>query len=289
MSSSTPSQNRRGCLIGVAAAGTLLLALLVALFDGTHRPRLQSVTLPPQAQASGPSLKIVQLSDLHMATPRDARRLAHAVAIANAQMPDAVVLTGDYVKGDAANILLATPFLSQLKAPLGVYAVLGNHDMWAGPEPITAALEEAGIRVLNNEGVVLSNGGATFYLAGLEDGWSGEPNLVRALAGHDGQMPIILLWHEPDIGHDFVAQGWVWLLLAGHSHGGQIRIPGVGPVLLPAWSQRYNQGLYAVNEGWVYVNRGLGTTAIPLRLFCPPEVTLFQLYMPSPASSRATP
>jgi predicted MPP superfamily phosphohydrolase len=263
------------------------LATLAALYDGTHRPRLERITLPPNAQTTWPSLKIVQLSDLHMATPHDAHRLARAVALANAQAPHIVVLTGDYIKDDAANIALATPYLKQLKAPLGVYAVLGNHDMWADPELIATALQAAGVHVLLNEGIALSNGEAAFYLAGLEDGWSGQPNIVRALTNYDGQMPIILLWHEPDIGHDLVAQGHVWLLLAGHSHGGQIRIPGVGPILLPAWSRRYSQGLYAVNEGWVYVNRGLGTTAIPLRLFCPPEVTLFNLYMP-PSSPGAT-
>lgn len=272
----TPRVSRRGCLAGMAAGAAALLSCPV-LLHLEQRLRIERVAIPPDADAPWPHLKLAQLSDLHVVRPVGARRVAAAVELVNAWEPDIVVLTGDYVTGSAESIALAAPLLAQLRAPLGVYACLGNHDLWADRLAVTRGLEQAGVRVLVNEGLALERERAAIYLAGLDSGMAGRPDLAAALEDHDGRMFVALLFHEPDLGHDMVAGGRVWLQLAGHSHGGQVRVPGRGALILPPYAQRYDQGLYPVGSGWIYVNRGLGTTFIPLRLNCPPEVTLLDL------------
>jgi hypothetical protein len=273
--------SRRACLAGLAAGGALLIGAPLALWHAEQRLSVERVTILPAGDPSTPCLTVAQLSDLHVAHRGDARHLARAIEAVNALAPDLIVLTGDYVWREAAAISLATPLLAGLRAPLGVYAVLGNHDLWTDRHTVIAGLEQAGVRVLVNQGLPLAQGGASIYLAGLDDGMAGAPDLERALAGHDGRAPVVLLWHEPDLGHEPVAQGRVWLHLAGHSHGGQVRLPGRGALILPPYAHRYDQGLYSVGPGWIYVNRGLGTTSVPLRLNCPPEITLLRLH-PAP-------
>lgn len=273
--------SRRACLAALAAGGALLLGAPLALFHHEQRLTIERVTIPPQAGDAEPRLTVALLSDLHIKGRRDAQALAHTVETVNALAPDLIALAGDYVWRDASSISLATPALAQLQAPLGVYAVLGNHDVWADRETVTAGLQQAGVQVLVNQGLPLPLDQGNVYLAGLDDGMAGAPDLGLALAGHDGRAPVLLLFHEPDLGHEMVAQGKVWLHLAGHSHGGQVRLPGRGALILPPHAHRYDMGLYQVGPGWIYVNRGLGTTLVPLRLNCPPEITLLHLRPPT--------
>jgi predicted MPP superfamily phosphohydrolase len=134
-------------------------------------------------------------------------------------------------------------------------------------------LEKAGLPVLINEGVALGVGGATIYLAGLDDCWSGRPDLSKALEKLSPDTPAVLLSHEPDFADTFALDGRVSLQLSGHSHGGQIRLPGYGAFVLPKFAQKYDQGLFNVNGMWLYTNRGLGLGPVPHRVNCPPEVT----------------
>ncbi len=276
-----PRLSRRALLMALAVGGLLAVGAPAAFLYREQRLSVERVTIPPEADPEGPGLTLAQLSDLHVTGRGDTRRVARAVEAVNALAPDVIVLTGDYVWRYAAPISLVTPLLAQLQAPLGVYAVLGNHDVWTDRDMVIAGLQEAGVRVLVNEGVTLGQGEAALYLAGLDDGMAGAPDLARALANHDGQAPVVLLFHEPDLGHEMIAQGQAWLQLAGHSHGGQVRLPGRGALILPPYAQRYDMGLYRVGPGWIYVNRGLGTTAIPLRLNCPSEITLLRVCPPS--------
>jgi uncharacterized protein len=271
---------RRACLAALAAGGALLLGAPMLLYHHERRLTVEQVAIPPQAGDAEPGLTVALLSDLHIKGQGDAQALARAVETVNALAPDLIVLAGDYVWRYASSITLATPVLAQLRAPLGVWAVLGNHDLWTDRDTVIAGLQEAGVRVLVNQGQPLTLGGASIYLAGLDDGMVGAPDLEQALAGHDGRAPVVLLFHEPDLGHEMVAQGKVWLHLAGHSHGGQVRLPGRGALILPPYAHRYDMGLYPVGPGWTYVNRGLGTTSVPLRLNCPPEITLLHLHPP---------
>ncbi len=115
------------------------------------------------------------------------------------------------------------------------------------------------------------------YLAGLDDLWSGQADLTAALAQAPANVPTILLVHEPDFADTVAKDGRVSLQLSGHSHGGQVRLPGIGAPILPYLGRKYDQGLYNVNNMWLYTNRGIGLGRIPLRINCPPEITEFTL------------
>jgi predicted MPP superfamily phosphohydrolase len=248
-----------------------------------YTPVTEHLTLGHPTSADDTPLSIVQLSDLHIDGWRDVRRLGYALSLVEQARPDAIVITGDFVLDDAEALQAAIPLLTRLAAPLGVYAVLGNHDLWSDRHAVSEALHTSGITVLDNQGTMLTRGNASVYLAGLDDPWSGTPDLDTALSGNTAGLPVVLLLHEPDLGHDIVESGRAWLLLAGHSHGGQVRIPGRGPLVLPAYARRYTQGLYPVGSGWIYVNRGIGMATIPIRLFCRPEVTVLTIYPPQRA------
>jgi uncharacterized protein len=278
---------RRAWLAGAAASGALLVGAPLALLSREQQIRIECVTIPPDADPESPRLDLAQLSDLHVTSEADASRVASAVDAVNAFQPDAVVLTGDYIWRQPEAIALAGPHLARLHARFGVYAVLGNHDVWHNRGMVIRGLEDAGVHVLVNRGLPLARDGAAIYLAGLDDGMAARPDLDRALAAHDGRAPVVSLFHEPDLGHVAVAAGRVWLQLSGHSHGGQVRLPGRGALILPPFAHRYDMGLYGVGPGWIYVNRGLGATSIPIRLNCPPEVTLLHVH-PGPRRSGVT-
>ncbi|MFO7696794.1 MAG: metallophosphoesterase [Anaerolineae bacterium] len=261
------------------------LFLLLTLLQDT--PELERVTVGDPGGPSDRPITLVQMSDLHMSGWRDVVRLRIALALVVHAEPDLIVLTGDYVREDARTIDLAAPLLKELAAPLGVYAVLGNHDLWTDRQVVTAGLTAAGITVLDNQGLALTSGNTSFYLAGLDDAWSGTPDLAVALADNSDGRAVVLLVHEPDLGHELVSEKPVWLLLAGHSHGGQVRLPRRGALILPEHAHRFEHGLYAEGSGYIYVNRGMGTTTIPIRLGCRPEVTVMTLYPPPPAVQAA--
>jgi uncharacterized protein len=246
--------------------------------------------------------RIVQLSDFHY----DGRRLSdwlleEAIAASNEQFPDAVMLTGDFVTDDPTPIHDLALRLKRLQSRCGVYAVLGNHDHYepGADVEITAALMEVGIKVLWNE--IAYPFGEGLPVVGLADLWSWQFNPAKVMNQLDPATPRIVLSHQPDSAA--VLQRWrVDLQLSGHTHGGQVVLPGLGP--LPAWGRKlrgripravrrhipyfrrecYNvirhwkwaQGLHSVGSNALYVNRGLGTYW-PGRLWCPPEVTVITL------------
>jgi predicted MPP superfamily phosphohydrolase len=166
-----------------------------------------------------------------------------------------------------------TPLIAQLNAKHGVFSILGNHDMWTNVNIITAGLAEARIPLLVNQGIPIAVGAATLWLAGLDDGWAGQPDLNAALAEAPAAATVVLLYHEPDLADEVVADGRVHIQLSGHSHGGQVRLRNYGAIVLPYLGRKYDQGLYKLDEMWLYTNRGLGATSIPLRYNCPPEIT----------------
>ncbi len=247
-------------------------------------------------------IKIVQLSDLHFDGLRLSEQLlSEAIAASNDIQPDLIVLTGDYVTDDPTPIHQLARSLKHMQSRLGTYAVLGNHDIYtpsSKPE-ITAAFEGVGIEVLWNQ--ISYPLGTELPLVGLADYWSKEFNPASVLDQLDPTTPRIVLSHNPDTAAKL--QQWrVDLQLSGHTHGGQIVIPGLGP--LPTWYQacrrwvprllrpwipymredcykvvkhwEWAQGYFQVGPNQLYVNRGLGTY-LPGRLFCPPELTVLTL------------
>jgi predicted MPP superfamily phosphohydrolase len=242
-----------------------------------------TVTLPrlPDAFAG---MKIVQISDIHFQEYTEAAFLDAIVRKANAVAPDLVVLTGDFVSSKP----LPRPFsiglgyhcaehLSRLTCPLR-YAILGNHDCLVGAHAITGALHTYGIPVLANSFVPLERNGQRIWLAGIKDALEDKPDLDATLpAGLSEHEPVILLAHEPDFA-DYAVGRQVDLVLSGHTHGGQILLPLLPPLLLPDMGIKYVHGLFRMRDGMqLYVNRGIGAVTLPFRFRCQPEITVITL------------
>jgi uncharacterized protein len=166
--------------------------------------------------------------------------------------------------------------LRELHAPLGIFAVLGNHDHGRNPQLIARVLDANGITVLRNFGLYVERAGARLWIAGVDDALGGGANLDLALRGIPQDEATVLLAHEPDYA-DAVRGYPVDLQLSGHSHGGQVRLPLVGAPFLPRLARKYPWGLRQLGSLTLYTNRGIGTTFLPVRLNCPPEVTLLTL------------
>jgi predicted MPP superfamily phosphohydrolase len=261
-----------------AAGGVLAKVGQIELNDETNTPVLERVEIP--IRNLHPALEgftIVQLSDIHLQPFTRPELVQKAVEMSNQLKPDLVVLTGDYVWRDQDAVFELTPILSGLNARQGVYSVLGNHDLWLDVDVTLRAFEEAHLPMLINQGVEIREGKGSFYLAGMDDGWSGQPDLKMALEKAPTGLPIVLLLHEPDLVDETSLDPRIALQLSGHTHGGQVLLPGRPPIFTPTLGKIYNQGLFKVNETWLYTNRGLGVISVPLRFNCPPEVTLLTL------------
>ena len=217
--------------------------------------------------------RIALMSDHHLYpfTPREL--LERAVEQTNALWPDLILLAGDYVCADVESIRELAPILGRLNAKYGVFAILGNYDCWRQPELIRAQLAAQSIDVLVNRGLHVGPNAGRLFLAGLDSIWRGVPDPMRAFAGYREGNVALALVHEPDYFPTLVRLTPVDLQLSGHSHGGQVRFPALGPVILPPWGRIYHTGLYELNGRFVYTGRGLGMTKLPLRFDCPPELT----------------
>jgi predicted MPP superfamily phosphohydrolase len=188
-----------------------------------------------------------------------------------------VVLTGDYIFESAQHSAACARELAALQAEQGVHAILGNHDFWTDADVVTASLRQVSLDVLRNEHRRLQVKGADLYMVGIEDVWSGKPDLEAALDGVPQGAPTVLLAHEPDFADRAAGQN-ITLQLSGHSHGGQVRLPFVGAPILPyLLARKYPYGLRQVGEMWLYTNRGIGLVAPPVRSLCRPEITLLRL------------
>ena len=223
-------------------------------------------------------LTMVQISDVHLYPMTQPELVKKSVIMANALNPDLVVLTGDFVWQDLDAIFELAPILAGLDAKYGVFSILGNHDYWLDADVITRAMESAGLPVLINQGLSIQQGKGSIFVAGLDDGWSGKPDLDETLDGANSSEPVILLCHEPDLADRYSLDGRVDVQLSGHTHGGQIRLPGIGALVLPYLGRKYDIGLYRVNEMLLYTNRGLGVISEPVRFNCPPEISQFVLH-----------
>jgi uncharacterized protein len=267
---------RKFLLVGGLALAGASAALVghVANNNEVEQLGLEQITLP--IKGLHPALdgfRIVQLTDIHLGDLTKAPFAQEAVDLANSLQPDLTVLTGDYVWHEVDVIFELAPILAGLNARHGVYAIMGNHELWEGVEIVKTALREVRLPYLINQGVTISQGNGRFYLAGLDDGWSGAPDLNAALVGAPADAPVVLLLHEPDLADEYAHYPNMALQLAGHSHGGQVRLPFIGAPILPPLGRKYDMGLYKVGEMWLYTSRGIGVTHEPIRFNCPPEVT----------------
>ena len=216
---------------------------------------------------------LLQMSDFHLYPYTQPELIREAVGICNQLKADLIVLTGDYVWLQVEAAFELAEILSGLDARYGVYGVLGNHDYWEGIDTVLAGFESQRLPMLINQGFPISTKSGGLYIAGMDDGWSGRPDLEAALESAPAGYPVVLLYHEPDLADGIAEDGRVSLQLSGHSHGGQVRIPGIGAFVLPYLGRRYDYHLYRLNQLWLYTNGGMGTISVPVRYRCPPEIT----------------
>jgi predicted MPP superfamily phosphohydrolase len=220
---------------------------------------------------------VAHLTDIHVGRIITLGYVRKAVDLANAARPDVVVLTGDFVTPARAIGEAYADELRRLEAPLGVFAVLGNHDHWTDPAGVVAMLESAGVEMVTNRRVVLERGGGKLCLAGVDDLWEGRQLLDEALGGLDESVPRLVLCHNPDYAEVMPASPRVDLLLCGHTHGGQVRLPLIGAPRLPIVHAKYADGLVAGPACAVFVSRGVGLAGLPVRFNCRPEVPVLTL------------
>ncbi|MBV9864176.1 MAG: metallophosphoesterase [Abitibacteriaceae bacterium] len=232
----------------------------------------------PRLAAPFHDFKLAQISDIHMDSWMTRSRLEEVVHLVNSQQPDMVAITGDFVtyisRGVAANLVRA---LSQLRPRLGTVAVLGNHDHWTNAIVIRRVVAQAGMIDLSNKVHTLHRGDAMLHLAGLDDAWAGQDDMDAVMQQLPSQGAAILLAHEPDFADEYVKTRRFDLQLSGHSHGGQVRVPLVGPIKLPPYGKQYHSGLYQVDDMQLYTNRGIGMLWPHVRFNCRPEITIFHL------------
>lgn len=227
---------------------------------------------------------IALLSDFHYDPYFSVHPIRRSIDLVNNLQPDLVVLTGDFVtvplSGDAAKAAAAAEpcaeLLGQLRAPFGLWAVLGNHDIFSDPRRIARALAAKGIRLLLNRSVPIEKDNARFWLCGVDDVMGGSPDIVATLRNVPSGEASVLLAHEPDYA-DYVTRYSVDLQLSGHSHGGQVRLPLATPLFLPELARKYVWGLFKVGELTLYTTAGIGTVRVPVRFNCPAEITFIRL------------
>lgn len=297
---------RRQVFKGLALAGITGMSLGGYALAEPFRVGVTRYHVSPPGWLDGLSLRVAVLTDLHVCEPwLSVERLRRIVARTNALMPDVILLLGDYVRGGRMGLWSRevphaewAQALAGLRAPLGVHAVLGNHDWWedfevqrrrGGPTRAGEALTAAGIPVYENDAVRLEKDGLPFWIAGLGDQWAfwssgrgrfdmsndgfvGVDDLSGTLAKVTDDAPVILMIHEPDIFPQVPAR--VAVTLAGHTHGGQVTFAGYAPVVPSRFGRRYLYG-HIVEEGRnLIVSAGLGCSTLPIRFGAPPEIVL---------------
>jgi predicted MPP superfamily phosphohydrolase len=286
-----PGVSRRGLIkagLGFAGAGALLLpgTGAYAALEAASNLVITPYRLTPPGWPAGRRLTITAIADLHAGGPNmGLERVRQVVDAGNVLKSDLIVLMGDYfathkfVTEVVPNEAWSEE-LGRLRAPLGVYSILGNHDWWYGVDGVRKALNRVHVPLMQNDAVLIGEPGRRFWLAGLGDQiayvrghslFEGVDDLPGTLKKVTTDDPVILLVHEPDIFVQVPAR--VSLTIAGHTHGGQIRLPFVPPLWTPsAYGARFSYG-HIVEEGrHLIVSGGLGCSQVPLRLGVPPEI-----------------
>jgi predicted MPP superfamily phosphohydrolase len=266
--------------LGLAAAGTF------AALSGrprVHRQEIAIAGLP----AAFDGYRIAQISDLHCGPFASGARIDRWVGRVNGLRADLVAVTGDLIASGSAFVPVVAACLCKLRARDGVFACMGNHDYFTDGEAMVTALERAGLQVLRNRGVPVQRGDQALYVAGVDDTWTHRNDVARALAARPGGAPAVLLAHDPALFPEAAAHG-VDLTLSGHTHGGQLGVPFLAKRFnLARLMTEFTTGIYRRGPSTLYVNRGLGATALPVRLAVPPEIAVITLRPATPAAVSA--
>lgn len=283
-------------LFGATVFSTLSFASYAFAIEPRYRLVVTPYRLRPPRWPSGlKPLRMAVIADVHACEPwMPLSRISEIVETTNALKPDITVLLGDYVASGLGGFRSSWvserewgPAFAMLRAPLGTYAILGNHDWWGNVVPVRKALSDAGIAVLENDAKLIEpSGGPKFWLAGLGDQlairvgggrFRGVHDMPKTLGQiTDDETPAILLAHEPDIFPS--VPGRFGLTLSGHTHGGQVNLPLIGRPIVPSrYGQRYAYGHVHENGRHLIVSGGLGMSNLPVRFGVPPEIVLLEL------------
>lgn len=281
-----PTAKRRWSRGKITVVSILTIGLLLAVYAFVIEPdrlivREAAINLPSwPAEFKG--LRVAAISDIHAGAPHiKLDKIRQLVEMTNAQQPDLILLAGDFViknviGGSFIQPEILAAELKNLKARNGVFATLGNHDWWYNVTQVQKALEEVGIRVLENQTVKIERNGQHIWLAGFSDAWKGNPNVNETLKQVADDLPIIAFTHNPDIFPGIPTR--VALTIAGHTHGGQVALPLIGRMFVPSqFGQRYAAGHIIEDGKHLYVTTGIGTSIIPVRFGVPPEISLLTI------------
>jgi uncharacterized protein len=273
-----------GSFAGAAAIGTGGFAYATQIEPDWVAYEQVELTLP-RMQQDFDGFRLVQISDIHLSDRMTGAHLADVVTQVIGLKPDLVAITGDFVdrlhqlKASLADLYAA---LKPLTLETQVVAVLGNHDYWTGASEVRAMLSNTGILELSNRTQHLERNRSHLWVAGVDDFWEGHDRIGRVIEQIGNRTgAAILLAHEPDYADISRATGRFDLQISGHSHGGQVVLPFIGPPVLPRYGEKYPSGLYDLGSMFQYTNRGLGTIPPRVRFNCRPEVTVFTLKAPT--------
>lgn len=268
-----------GCL--GAVFGPPLLGSIYGFGIEPQIPEVEKVTLSLRGFPG--KLRAVHISDLHI--HRENSLMTRVADLIREFEPDCIFLTGDLVESDSETDI-CLHWLSKLEAKSGIFFAPGNWEHWSGSleNNLSQKLASIGITTLCNSGRIIKWGDGQWFLSGIDDAYYGSPDIERALENRPERTCTVLLSHAP-VGA-YLAQ-WLKcdLVLSGHTHGGQVRLPWIGAIKTPPGSGPFEAGLYHLRNTKLYVNRGIGTSIFPGRLFCPPEVTYLTI-LPSRDASK---
>lgn len=279
---STTIKTRLKITLAVAFAVSCVLGLWAFWFEPASISVRHVGLRVTRWHAEHRDMKIAVLTDLHVGAPHvGPEKLRRVVALVNEEKPDLILILGDLVIQDVVGGNFVAPEriadeLKNLRATDGVVAVLGNHDWWLDGNRVGAALRAAGVTVLENQALRLERGGRAFWLAGVADLWTRDPDVAGTLRQVENDDPVLLITHNPDIFPDVPSR--VSLTIAGHTHGGQVNFPLVGRLVVPSqFGQRYAMGHIVEGGRHLFVSGGVGTSIIPVRFRVPPEAVMLTL------------
>jgi predicted MPP superfamily phosphohydrolase len=271
------------------AAFSFLAACAVPFYSYFAEPRwVDTIELElsfPRLPKAFDGMRVLQFSDVHYGFFYDTENLIKLITMINDLKPDMIMFTGDFfdekVEPYVKECVEALTHLNA--APLGLYAVMGNHDYYSGYKNsahVVQVYQKGGFKVLRNESIKIKHNGQSIQIAGIDDMFYGKPNIKNTFQKADPNLFTIFLAHEPQFA-DYEIDFPIDLQLSGHTHGGQIRLPLVGAVITPPGGKKYVNGLHTLDhptgKRMIYTNKGIGTAHIPVRLLCRPEITVFTM------------
>ena len=262
--------------VGVVAA---VITAIVARFFLPFRPRITQlvVTLPRKHQHLD-GLRIAFVTDTHIGPSFSAERLLPITEALRRAKPDILLFGGDFISESPRFLESAIPAFAAMvpTARFGAYAVLGNHDVSNIRSRVMKPLREIGVHVLENAAACIKTDRGDLWIAGVDDAMIGKANVEATFLQVPSEAASICLWHEPDYA-DMAERYGPFLQLSGHTHGGQVRFPILGPLALPRLGRRYASGRYQIGDMTLYVSNGIGVYRPPVRLNCPPELVFVRL------------